>query len=634
VNADADADDRSPAPSWLDALRVAAMFAVDPAGCAGVHLRAGAGPVRDAWLAYLRAALGPTRLVRVPLSIDDDRLLGGLNLAATLAAGRPIAQRGLLAEANGGVLLLAMAERVSAGTAARLVGVLDRGEVQLERDGLAQRHTARLGVVALDEGQGDEEPVPAALRERLAFSLALDGISPREVRDGGNGLDGGAALSIEDAQSVGEAVAQARLRLAAVSLSDEVLQALVSAGAALGVASLRAPLLALRVARAAAALEGCDAVDEEHASLAARLVLAPRATRVPGAEPREPAEPPAEPPAESPAEPPAEPPQGPPQEPPQEPPPAAESEPPPEPPPDDADDTPPPLDPQMLQDMVLQSALAALPEGLLARLKTAESARVRARAAGKSGAQQKQGTRGRPIGVRRGVPKRGQRLSLIDTLRAAAPWQGLRTPPPGARIRVEPDDFRVMRLRQRQETTAIFVVDASGSAALNRLAEAKGAVELLLADCYVRRDRVAVLGFRGKGAELLLPPTRSLVRAKRSLAGLPGGGGTPLAAALDATAALVDAVRRRGETPLVVLLTDGRANVARDGSGGRARAEEEALAAARSLRLSGASVLLVDTSPQQAPQARRLAEAMDATYLPLPYAGADTVSRVVRAGRG
>ncbi len=629
VNADADADDRSPAPSWLDALRVAAMFAVDPAGCAGVHLRAGAGPVRDAWLAYLRAALGPTRLVRVPLSIDDDRLLGGLDLAATLAAGRPVAQRGLRAEANGGVLLLAMAERVSAGTAARLVGVLDRGEVQLERDGLAQRHTARLGVVALDEGQGDEEPVPAALRERLAFSLALDGISPHEVRDGGSGLDGSAALSIEDAQSVGEAVAQARLRLAAVSLSDEVLQALVGAGAALGVASLRAPLLALRVARAAAALEGCDAVDEEHASLAARLVLAPRATRVPGAEPQEPGEPP----AESPAEPPQEPPQEPPKEPPKEPP-HAESETPPEPPPDDADDTPPPLDPQMLQDMVLQSALAALPEGLLARLKAAESARVRARAAGKSGAQQKQGTRGRPIGVRRGVPMRGQRLSLIDTLRAAAPWQGLRTPPPGARIRVEPDDFRVMRLRQRQETTAIFVVDASGSAALNRLAEAKGAGELLLADCYVRRDRVAVLGFRGKGAELLLPPTRSLVRAKRSLAGLPGGGGTPLAAALDATAALVDAVRRRGETPLVVLLTDGRANVARDGSGGRARAEEEALAAARSLRLSGASVLLVDTSPQQAPQARRLAEAMDATYLPLPYAGADTVSRVVRAGRG
>ena len=96
------------------------------------------------------------------------------------------------------------------------------------------------------------------------------------------------------------------------------------------------------------------------------------------------------------------------------------------------------------------------------------------------------------------------------------------------------DDFRMTRFQQRTRTTTIFVVDASGSSALNRLAEAKGAVELLLADCYVRRDQVALLAFRGKEAELLLPPTRSLVRAKRSLAGLPGGGGTPLAAGIDA----------------------------------------------------------------------------------------------------
>src|SRR4029450_5166679 len=113
--------------------------------------------------------------------------------------------------------------------------------------------------------------------------------------------------------------------------------------------------------------------------------------------------------------------------------------------------------------------------------------------------------------------------------------------------------------RQRTRTTTIFVVDASGSSALNRLAEAKGAVELLLADCYVRRDRVALLAFRGRGADLLLPPTRSLVAAKRGLGGLPGGGGTPLAAGIEAGLALADAVGRKGETPVVILLTDGRA---------------------------------------------------------------------------
>jgi hypothetical protein len=113
----------------------------------------------------------------------------------------------------------------------------------------------------------------------------------------------------------------------------------------------------------------------------------------------------------------------------------------------------------------------------------------------------------------------------------------------GKRVLVRADDFHVRRFEQRRTTTTLFAVDASGSSALYRLAEAKGAVELLLAECYVRRDQVAVLTFRGQGAELLLPPTRSLVRAKRALAGMPGGGGTPLAAGLDAVAQLADQVR-------------------------------------------------------------------------------------------
>jgi magnesium chelatase subunit D len=241
--------------------------------------------------------------------------------------------------------------------------------------------------------------------------------------------------------------------------------------------------------------------------------------------------------------------------------------------------------------------------------------------------------------VLRGAPRGGQRLNVVETLRAAAPWQTLRrqlrapggAPGEGRRVEVRSDDFHVTRHRQRRETTTIFVVDASGSAALARLAEAKGAVELLLADCYIRRDRVAVLAFRGRGAELLLPPTRSLVRAKRCLAGLPGGGGTPLAAAIDAAAALADAVARRGDTPVVVLLTDGRANVALDGTGGRARAEADAFDAARRLRLQGSAVLLIDTSAQPQPVAARLADALRGVYLPLPYAGAAALSQVVRS---
>jgi magnesium chelatase subunit D len=195
-------------------------------------------------------------------------------------------------------------------------------------------------------------------------------------------------------------------------------------------------------------------------------------------------------------------------------------------------------------------------------------------------------------------------------------------------------DLRIARLRERTETTTIFAIDASGSSALHRLAEAKGAVELLLADCYVRRDRVAVVAFRGRAAEVLLPPTRSLVRAKRSLASLPGGGGTPLAAGIDAVAGLAEGVSRRGGSSVLVFLTDGRANVARDGTGGRARADEDARDAARRLRVAGYATLLLDTSPQPAPAAQLLAATMAAAYVPLPRADAASIAAPVRAAAG
>ena len=196
------------------------------------------------------------------------------------------------------------------------------------------------------------------------------------------------------------------------------------------------------------------------------------------------------------------------------------------------------------------------------------------------------------------------------------------------------DGIRLKRYREPSDRVLIFAVDASGSAAFARLAEAKGAVELLLAECYVRRDRVAVLAFRGSGAELLLPPTRSLARAKRSLGALPGGGGTPLASGIAAAADLASQLTRGGDSATVVLLTDGRANIARDGSPGRAQAQQDALAAAQRFRAEGLSALLIDTSPQPSDPARALADAMDAAYLPLPHAGAEGLARAVQLAAG
>ena len=635
---------------------VARLLAVDPHGLGGVVLRGPPGPARDAWLAGFRALIlscaagegdhaqhgggggraampaasarlsdeneaagapstafgGPPPPLRgggyppwrrLPPGADEGRLLGGLDLAATLTAARPVAAPGLLAQADGGILVVPMAERLGRSAAAHIAAALDTGEMVTERDGLAGRAPARFAAVLLDEGQG-EERAPAALVERLAFTVDLD------TRTG----DGAAVLP-----QAGK-IAAARQRVASILVSKEISEALCATGLAFGVPSLRVATLAVRAAKAAAALAGRDAVAKEDAELAAALVLAPRATRLPATdEPRDEAEPPT-PEPEAP-----EPPQ------PGE---AAET-----PPPGDA--TPSEAETRPLADSVADATRAAIPADLLAALADAASGVSRAQPGGKSGAPRRAATRGRPAGTRRGMPGGGRRLALVDTLRAAAPWQPLRRraaqtktekAPPG-RVLVRREDFRVARFKQRSEAVTIVCVDASGSAALNRLAEAKGAVELILADCYVRRDQVALLAFRGTEAAVVLPPTRSLARAKRALAGQAGGGGTPLAAGVEAAALLADAVRRKGQTPLVVMMTDGKANIGRDGRPGRAAADGDAQAAAASFRLAGTAALVLDIAPRPTEQARRLAAAMGAAYIALPYADAGAVSRAALAAR-
>jgi len=365
---------------------VAALFAVDPCGLGGVALRSSACQSRDDWLALLKKLLpAGTPQRRIPLNINDAALLGGLDLGATLSAGRPIAQQGVLAHADGGVVLLAMAERLPIATAARLAAVLDTQEVAIERDGLALKLPARLGVVALDEGLADDEKVPTALLDRLAFLVRL-----KE-----NNKDD------EDSDWQAKDIAFAREILPRISASDDVIQALCAAALALGVYSLRAPIFAIKVARCAAALDGLLEVNEAHTALAARLVLAPRATQLPPAQ----AEPEQQPqPGEEPDDTPTD------QQNEQDKQ-ADEQQ-------DnqqnqstDQPETPPdaPLPPdeqeishsEALVERVLDAAQSAIPEGLLAALQVGQAAKARAQAAGRSGAVQKSQTRGRPMGARR-----------------------------------------------------------------------------------------------------------------------------------------------------------------------------------------------------------------------------------------
>ncbi len=553
-----------------DALLALQLFAVAPRQLGGLCLRT-AGPARDVLIERLTALLPPdTPIRRLPAHIDDERLLGGIDMAASLASGCSVRQRGLLEEVAGGVLLVPMAERLRPDLAGRLAQAMEGG------------NETGFGLVLFDDGMTGDEGPPPALAERVAFRIDLS-----QLRS----LDG------EDH------ILQAPLPIGTVEPGDgDALTALAATATVLGVDSVRALLFALAAARAHAALDRRNSLTDADLQLAARLVLAPRATRLPPSD--------EEPNENAPNE---------------------------APPPDrdsnsdgdsTADSTPP-------EDSVLEAAVAAIPPDLLARL---AAGAIQRKGHGSGGGQKaKSKLRGRPLGARPGMPSGGARLALVDTLRAAVPWQPLRRRELSAddtrRLVIRKSDLRIRRFEERAQAVTLFCVDASGSAALARLAEAKGAVELMLAQAYVTRSEVALIAFRRAGAELLLPPTRSLTRARRALAQLPGGGGTPLAAGIIAARRLAASIAGRGTTPFVVFLTDGSANIAADGMPGRPRAREDAASAARGLAADGHAAVVVDIAPRPRPEAEALARDLRARYLPLPMADAAGLQRAVEAAR-
>ena len=533
------------AGAWEQAVLALELLRTDPGGLGGLHLRARAGPVRDRLLALL------PRSRKLNSRLDDITLFGGADLSATLATGRLVRTRGLIAEAPA-LLLVPMAERMTPAAAARLARLIEGGHC----------------LVALDEGAEPDETIPGALADRLGLSVSLETCAL---------ADCDAPATLRSPTGSPEAVA----------LDGDAAAVIVALAARLGIASLRAPLAALRAARAAAALEGRDAVSPDDLAVAVALVLAPRATQALEVESSSQEQP----------------------EPPQEPPPPAEGEP----------------EARELEDLLVEAARVAMqdwrpPEGPRQRT---------ARGAG-SGARRADVNRGKPLPSRAGRRAGSARIDVIATLRAAAPWQRLRQ---GGEIGARPvfrmDDLRLRRYEQRSDRVLIFAVDASGSTAYARLAEAKGAVELLLGGAYVRRDRIALVVFRGAAAEVLLPPTRSLVQAKRRLAALPGGGATPLAHGLRAALELAEGARGHGMTPSLALLTDGRTNVALNGQHDRAAARHDAQAMARSLGSRTVPGIVIDTGLRPDPQLSALAGLMAADYLPLPRAQAAAISAAV-----
>ena len=485
---------------------------------------------------------------------------------------------------------LDLSQTLSQNTLVRMPGILERNQALILSS--AERCPPRLAahlsaavdkgdisLVLLDEGASDEEQPPDALLERAGLFLPLEGWRENTAIE----------RPVCDAD-----IHRAKALYANIVVSDAQSARLVEAAAGLGIASLRPPLIAIAVARAITALAGRSTVENEDLEYAAALVFGHKATVLPDevSEPEVPPEP-----EYQDAE--------------------AEGD-------DSAGET------ELPAEVLLQAAQAALNSDVLSLLANSQT-RTRQASGSGAGAKTQSHRRGRPLPPGPGHPDSQRRVDLTATLRTAAPWQPMRQEAandPG-RLQIRSSDLRLKRYEETSDRVLVFAVDASGSQALARLAEAKGAVEILLSEAYARRDHVALIGFRGDGAEMLLPPTRSLVQTKRRLSALPGGGGTPLAAGLAMAAETADRARAQGMTPSLILLTDGRANIALDGTANRAAAAEDAEKVCRTIAARGTETLVIDTGSRPSRQLESLAPILNGTYIALPRADARRLSAAV-----
>ena len=610
---------------------------VDPT-LRGVLLSGGIGTGKSALMrsfgAFVHEHVDPViPFVQISLGVSDDRLIGGLDLDAALSGTGRRLRRGLLAEADGGYLFVDDLPLLDDRALSAITAALEGEAVICEREGMSSCEPTRFALLAT--AVPSERGAPEWVADRVAFLIGAEFRGDADtavalvsrIEAFSRSPERFAREYREREEALGRQVATARLLHPLIEPGPLLLTELVEKGIALNVPGNRADIFAAKAARAHAALRGSRVVEEVDLTFAVATVLAPRAMSVPDEpEPSDDPESPPMPPSPGegeeerresagrgveegeggPGEMEAEGMAG------------------------DASGSPDADESRLYEGIDFDAPLPKLAEFF------AETRRSSTAGSRGSAEQWRRGRHTRSVVAEH----RGKTIAVGATLRAAAPHQGERRKEGEPRVIVRREDLRVKRFRERAGTLFIFCVDASGSMAANRMREAKGAVTRLLAEAYVHRDTVALIAFRGGDAELLLPPTGSVERAKRSLDILPTGGGTPLASALMKAYGLAMAARRRGvEQTLVVLLTDGRANVPMTESAAgmimeirrrHVRSELEQVAA--SYRREGVKALVVDTRPRfgEASEAVRLAEMLAAKYYFLPEIDASSLAGVIK----